>query len=135
MCVCVLCVCEKSLQSYLNLCDPMGCSHLDLSVHAWDSPGKNIGVGCYVLLQGTRPNPGIELIYLMSRALLGRFFAINVTWEAHNILNISIFSSLTFFDDRRNHSTKYNKTCIIRLLKSIFLIMTFQKAVELVIHS
>ena len=27
----------------------------------WDSPGKNIGVGCHVLLQGNLPNPGIEL--------------------------------------------------------------------------
>ena len=25
----------------------------------WDSPGKNIGVGCRALLQGNLPNPGI----------------------------------------------------------------------------
>ena len=27
----------------------------------WDSPGKNIGVGCHSLLQGIFPTPGIEL--------------------------------------------------------------------------
>ena len=26
----------------------------------WDSPGKNTGVGCHALLQGSFPNPGIE---------------------------------------------------------------------------
>ena len=26
----------------------------------WDSPGKNIGVGCHFLLQGNLPYPGIE---------------------------------------------------------------------------
>ena len=26
----------------------------------WDSPGKNIGVGCHFLLQGNLPDPGIE---------------------------------------------------------------------------
>ena len=26
----------------------------------WNSPGKNTGVGCYFLLQGIFPNPGIE---------------------------------------------------------------------------
>ena len=39
----------KSRQSYQTLCDPIDgsppCSHL------WDSPGKNIGVGCHFPLQ------------------------------------------------------------------------------------
>ena len=38
--------CAKSLQSCPILCDPMDSSVL------WDSPGKNIGVGCHALLRG-----------------------------------------------------------------------------------
>ena len=29
--------------------------------HAWDSPGKNIGVGCHFLLQGIFPTEGLNL--------------------------------------------------------------------------
>ena len=29
-------------------------------LHPWDSPGKNTGVGCHFLLQGSLPNPGIK---------------------------------------------------------------------------
>jgi len=45
-----LCVCAKSFQSCLSLCDPMDCSLPVSSVHG-DSPGKNTGVGCHFLLQ------------------------------------------------------------------------------------
>ena len=42
--------------------DPMDCSPPGSSVHG-DSPGKNAGVGCHVLLQGIFPiqgsNPGL----------------------------------------------------------------------------
>ena len=34
------------------LCDPMDCNPPDSSVHG-DSPGKNTGVGCHTLLQGS----------------------------------------------------------------------------------
>ena len=59
--VCV-CVCVRVL-SHL--------SHVRLYATRWnvalqtplslDSPGQNTGVGCHALLQGTFPNPGIEL--------------------------------------------------------------------------
>ena len=45
------CTPTKSLLSCLTLSDPMGCSPPGSSVHG-DSPGKNTGVGCHVLLQG-----------------------------------------------------------------------------------
>ena len=38
----------KSLQSCPTLCDPIDSSPVP---HPWDSPGKNIGVGCHFLLQ------------------------------------------------------------------------------------
>ena len=39
----------KLLQSFPALCDPMGSSPPGIFVHG-DSPGKNTGVGCHVLL-------------------------------------------------------------------------------------
>ena len=38
---------------------PMECSPPGFVVHG-DSPGKNTGVGCYALLLGDLPNPGIK---------------------------------------------------------------------------
>ena len=46
-----MCVCTKSLESCLILCDPMDCSPPGSSIHG-DSLGKNTGVGCHALLQG-----------------------------------------------------------------------------------
>ena len=40
----------KSLQSCLTLCDPIRRQPTRLPC-PWDSPGKNIGVGCHFLLQ------------------------------------------------------------------------------------
>ena len=51
-------------QSCLTICNPMDCSPPGSSVHG-DSPGKNTGVGCHVLLHGIFPtqglNPGLPL--------------------------------------------------------------------------
>ena len=50
------------LVGYSDFCNPMDCSLPGSSVHG-DSPGKNNGVGCHVLLQGIFPtqvlNPGL----------------------------------------------------------------------------
>ena len=47
-------------QMFLTLCDSMDCSWPGSSLYG-DSPGKNTGVGCHVLLQGAfLPNPGIK---------------------------------------------------------------------------
>ena len=58
-----LCVCCAGLrQAVVSDCDPMNCNRPDSSLHR-DSPGKNTGVGCHVLLQGIFPtqgsNPGL----------------------------------------------------------------------------
>ena len=61
-------------QSCLTLCGPMDCPRgTGSSVHG-DSPGKNTGVGCHVLLQGIFPtlgsNPGFphcrRILYQLS---------------------------------------------------------------------
>ena len=46
-------------QSCLTLLDPMDCRLPGSSVHG-DSPGKNTGVGCHALLQGTLPTQGLN---------------------------------------------------------------------------
>jgi len=50
-----------------------------------DSPGKNIGVGCHVPLQGIFLTQGLlEPVSLMFPALAGGFFTTSATWEARN---------------------------------------------------
>ena len=56
-------------QSCLTLCDPMDCSPPDSFVHG-DSPGKNTGVGCHVLLQGIFPTQGLNPGLLHYRGIL-----------------------------------------------------------------
>ena len=60
------CMCFKSLQSCLTLCDAMNCCPPGSSVHE-DSLGKNPGVGCHALLQGIFPTQGSNpcLLYLL----------------------------------------------------------------------
>ena len=64
-------------QSCLTLCNIMNCSPPGSSVHG-DSPGKNTGVGCHVLLQGIfltqGLNPGLPHA--------GGFFTVWTTGEA-----------------------------------------------------
>ena len=50
-------MCCVQLLSHDPLCNPMVCSSPDSSVHG-DSPGKNTGLGCHVLLQGIFPTQG-----------------------------------------------------------------------------
>ena len=54
-----LCVCAKSLQLCLTLCNPMNCSLPGFSVHE-DSPGNNTRMGCHSLLQGIFPTQGLN---------------------------------------------------------------------------
>ena len=66
-CTLMMCVCEcQSFQSCSALCDPMNCSPPGSSVHE-DSPGKNTGVSCHVLLQGIFPTQGLNshLLHLL----------------------------------------------------------------------
>ena len=61
----MLCLAAQSCQT---LCTLMDCSPPGSSVHG-DSPGKKTGVGCYFLLQGNLPDPGIEPRSRVSPAL------------------------------------------------------------------
>ena len=54
-------------QSCPTLCNPLDCSPPGSSVHG-DSPGRNAGVGCPVLLQGIFLTQGSNLGVLRSQA-------------------------------------------------------------------
>ena len=45
----------------------------------WDSSGKNTGVGCHALLQGTFLTQGMNLCLFMIPALADEFFATSAT--------------------------------------------------------
>ena len=62
MCICAY-MRAQSPQSCLTLCDTLDCSLPGSSVHR-DSPGKNPGVGCHALLQGSFPTQGLNLCVL-----------------------------------------------------------------------
>ena len=57
-----ICVAVQYLVTQLcpTLWNPMDCSLPGTSVH-WDSPGKNIGVGCHAVLQGIFQTQGLNL--------------------------------------------------------------------------
>ena len=48
------------IQSCLTLCDPLVAHHHGQLICPWDSPGKNTGVDCHVLLQGFFPPQGLN---------------------------------------------------------------------------
>ena len=76
--VCV-CVCVKSLQLCLTLCDSMDCSPPRL-LCSWVSPGKKMsGLPCPP--PGHLTNPEIEPGSLTSPALADGFFDTSTTWE------------------------------------------------------
>ena len=54
-------------QLCLTLCNPIDLARL---LCAWNSPGKNTGVGCHSLLQGIFPTQGSNLGFLHCRHIL-----------------------------------------------------------------
>ena len=56
-------LCTRSLQLSATLYDPMDCGPPGSSVHG-DSAGKNTGVGCHFLLQGSFLTQGLGLLSL-----------------------------------------------------------------------
>ena len=62
--------------------EPVDCSSPGSSVHG-DSPGKNTGVGCHVLLQGIFPPRDKTQV----SCITGKFFTIWATKEAQEYLS------------------------------------------------
>ena len=67
-------------QSNLTLCDPMDCGPPGFSVHGVLQ--ARILEWVAISYSEDLPNPGIELVSLMSPVLAGRFFTISTTCEA-----------------------------------------------------
>ena len=96
-------------QACPTLCGPMDCSPPGSSVHG-HSPGKNIGVGCYALLQGIFPtqglNPGLlhgrKILYHLSHKASFKYLAINIPkhfvqlWDTHTIILLLISKKFQF---------------------------------------
>ena len=96
LCVCVCSVVSNSLRSHVL--------HPTRLLCPWDFPGKNTGVGCHFLLQGTS-QPGIKAASPVSTALQMDFlplshlgspkqsylFQINTqyTWKVYNLLKLN----------------------------------------------
>ena len=66
------CVCAKSLQSCLTLCDLMDCNPPGSSVHGFSRQKYWSGFPCPP--PGDLPDPGIKPMSLMSPVLAGRLF-------------------------------------------------------------
>ena len=64
-----LCCAVLVTQWYPTLCNPMDCGPQASSVHG-DSPGKNTGVGCHVLLQGIFPTQELNRGLLQCKQIL-----------------------------------------------------------------
>ena len=88
----------KSLQLYPTLCDPIdGSSPIRLPC-PWDSPGKNTGVGCHLLLQCMKVESESEVAQscltpsdpmdCSPPSIHGIFRAIVLEWDAIAFSNI-----------------------------------------------
>ena len=88
-------LCCLVTQSCPTHCNLMDCSPLDSSIHG-DSPGKNTGVGCHVILQGIfitqRSNTGLphcgQILYRLSHQRNS---------NSYKYLGIFLSLSLSFF--------------------------------------
>ena len=88
------------LQSCLTLRGPMNPLPAKL-LCPWGSPGKNTGVGCHALLQGTSPTQGLNLHLLcFLHWQMSSFFTTSATTCSMQYSNISFLkfhSNLSFF--------------------------------------
>ena len=73
------CMCAKSLQSCLIVCNPVDCSHQAPLSMGFSRQEYWCGLPCPP--PGDLPDPGIKPASLMSPALTGGFFTTGATWE------------------------------------------------------
>ena len=91
----MICMCAKSLQSYLALCDPMDYSLPGSSAHGENLlPRQEYWSGLPCPPSGDLPHPEIKSPSLMSPVLAGRFFTTSTAWVAPPMIqNILKYSS------------------------------------------
>ena len=95
MCQCA-CTHARSLQLCPTLCDHMDCGPAGSLI--WDSPGKNTGVGCHVLLQGIFPTQGSNPHLLHLLPWQAGSLTTSTIWEAQGkrFINNSHFYQISF---------------------------------------
>ena len=84
LCCAVMCLVTRWCPT---LCDPLDCSPPDSSVHG-DSPGKNTGVDCHVLLQGIFPTQGSNPGLLHCRRFLSHLSTREALCQVYKACNI-----------------------------------------------
>ena len=65
----------------------------------WDSPGKNIGVGCHAFLQGICPTQGLNPCLLRLLHWQAGSLLLSHLWRKNNML-LYLLNSMTFLDKR-----------------------------------
>ena len=121
-------VVKLAAQSCLTLCDPMDGSPPG-SLCPWESPGKNTGVGCHVLLPpGNLPDPGIEPTSLISPTLAGMFFTTSTTWEAESVASQTETTIVPFLSA---NSTPVSRDCRATCSNCVLLFSVFYDALTL----
>ena len=116
-----------------TLCDPMYCSSPGSSVHG-DSPGKNTGVGCHFLLQGS--NLGLlhwrQILYHLSHRGSPRPTIIYIKSLSAERPQLPIWLGSVFRDIFSMHSTTiYLSICIPSICPSIHPLFVKRKFKEL----
>ena len=113
-------VCAKSLQSCSTLCDPVDCRLFC----PWDSPGKNIEIGCHFLLH--LPHPGIELHFFVSctgRQVLYHEYHLGSPQNRVQISNVS--GCRCAFDRAKSSLQNIRKAWkVLRIKTSIFFVIS-----------
>ena len=109
----------KSLQSCPTLCNTMDGSLPGASVHG-ASPGKNTGVGCHGLLQGTFPTQGSNP-HLLCLAWASGFLTTSAIWEALVCFNpAQVPGLLTQEGQGRSHNESHSS-----FSAKMYLLITF----------
>ena len=96
-------------QSCLTLYDPMDCSPPGSSLCPWDSPGKNTGVSCHSLLQGT---------FLNWESNLGLLHSWRILYSLSNQGSPSYIENQDYYLDK--WSPRYWKAEILKELLGVF---------------
>ena len=100
----VCCICTKSLQSCLTLCDLIDYSPLGFS-GCGNSLGKNTWSGLLWPPPGDLPAPGIKPAFLMSSALAGGFFTTSSTTWARPKPSCLVYNHIIFCPEEPSRSS------------------------------
>jgi len=108
----------SSPSQHLTLRDSIDCSLARL-LYPWNSPGKNIGVGCHSLLQGIFPTQGLNP---RISSIAGRLYTVcenHLFWSPFILPSLfdlrSLTSTLTLLlHPYLSHSISHQALCILR---------------------